>query len=180
MLEKEKRKNNKKVILLSAAVLGAFALVVGTLMIVKYCIPQNKTPSTDKESYLFVFEPSLIDSTTALGEDNSLKVNHSNGNVKCTLTIGCGESNALLGSYIDHDFLYESYGKSLNTLTLNVGFTNPEVVSDYSDLEYVVYIGSKDNHQILSEDKYTVENSKLTYTASEDIYLYGVAVGVKI
>ena len=182
-------KSNKKPLLIVSSTLVAILIVgVTVFLLLRYCSPKKDTdpsdPGSGKITYLFNYEPTLINEGTSLQEDKSLVLENTLSNkFKATLTISCGESNAAIGPYLTHDFMYRSYGKETNTLKLSISFidvfTN-QAISDYENLEYVVYLGNSESHTALTNDKYVVENSVLTYTASETIYLYKVAVGVSI
>ena len=184
MLEKEKRKDNKQTILISSLILGLVAVIIMVLLLVRYCKPKEESPK-EKQSYLFNFEPTLVTDTTSL-HDKTLSLNVTvDSKYRCELSITSGVSNAMLGNYSIHDYMFKSYGQETNTLSISVKFKDVStdvisVVTDYEDLEYVLYLGDKDSHSIATSGYTVSEEGVLSYTSNTDIYLYKVAVGVSL
>ena len=187
MLEKDKRKNSRKTILISAVSLGLVAVIIGVLMIVRYCVPKNPNPNIKKDQ-LILYTPALIKEETSL-KDGELKLEGKDGDNKyfCVLSINNDGGNAQIPPYSNPTYLYRSYGHNPNQVVMSVTFytitesgTRGSVYTDYEDLAYIVYVGNSESHSLLPESSYSVNNGILTYTSDADIFVYSVDVTVKI
>lgn len=188
MPELEEKRNHKS-LWISLIVTSLLALIIGVLLLVRYCAPtSNNNESKNRNSYLFNYSPSLISEEVGL-IDNSLSLSLSSGDHKyiAEVNIASGNSNILLGSYLTHDYLIKSYGRSNNTLVVSINFYidnnghKGDVVTDYEDLSFIIYLGEDDNHkQFLEASKYNVSNNEMRYVTSGDIYLQDVGVSISL
>lgn len=174
------KKNKKQLVIVSSTLVGILLVAASALLIVKYCAPKNSDPQG--QSYLAYYEPNLITETTSI-KNKSLKLDvNLSTNIQSSLTI-TSSSQAMIAPYQTHSYLFRSYGDMNNTVTMSIVFIDldkQESITDYSDLEYIVYVGNKDDNSLLPTDQYQVNDGVLTYSSSSDIFIYKVAVGVKI
>lgn len=180
MNDAEEKKILTKYVLTSLFALLMMSLIafIAILMIALSRPVASPNTDTNKKSYKFDLTTNVLDSTSGLdANDNFVYVSPKEDVYYISVTFASNE-NAGIGSYVDKDYLFHSYGGTINELTITFEIFDKETeqpFNNYSDLSISISQGNKANNYPLYN--YQLNDNVITYSSSEEIYVYSLSVG---
>lgn len=164
------------------AVFIAVLIIIIAVLIIAFNRPiLSPNGDSNKKQYQFDITTNVLDSSSSLDSgDNYVYQSDKEGDYYISVKFSSNE-NAGIGSYIDKDYLFHSYGGLTNTLTITFDVfnsKNEELVNNYTDLSISIFQGNKDDNGPLSD--YQLNNNVISYSSSEEIYIYSISIGFKI
>ena len=137
-----------------------------------------------KKHIKYTYTPNLIKDTTTLESDGSLILSDETDTYKVTVNFKNKTGSGGLGSYATHNHIYEVYGANPNTLNISVSLfdtSKGQVVDKVSNVTYDIYLGEDGDHlSHLDSSKYTITDNVLSYSDTNDIYIYTLTVDMDI
>lgn len=171
-----KKKTLKIVLIISSIVL----VIILALLIVLLWFNNNKPNTSNKVKYNNSYDASLLTDTSSL-KNKSFTINGTTNDDKYVVSVimNTTTSNASIGSYTEHDYLYSIYDGIPNNeliLTLKVKEDNSDISDKISDITFTIYLGDKDSYNPITLDMANENNKSSIYTSNEDISIYRIDV----
>ena len=176
--DNQKRQN----IIRTMVIISCTLLVVLLILLLVFLILRNQQQNDqNKKKYTSSFTSSLVSDTSSLDNKSFTVTSPTDDNAYLvSVMMNTTTSNASLGNYETHNYLYSIYGGSPNnvlTLTLNVKDSNNSNVSNkISDIEFTIELGDKDSHSPITLDKADESTKAATYSSSNEIKIYSISV----
>ena len=185
--EEENRKRKWKYIIFFSTI----GLIIIALAIVILILTNKKATPTYAE-YSFSYSANDINSSTSLvNRDLNLEKVSEDNAYKGLLTFSTSSrSNAFIGDYETHDYLYKLSGKNPNVLTIHMRLSSNDehhidhLISDYSTI--VLFEGDVHDKKQIDPSSLTIylsdENRQLNvvYSSANDISIYSISYTLKI
>ena len=182
--EYDVKKNVAKYVLTSLLAMLLMSLI-GFIAILIIALTRPKVSpigdNSNKKSYRFdLTTTNVLDSSSSLDSDDNFiyqspKDDNSDYYISVKFT---SNENAGIGSYVDKDYLFHSYGGTTNELTITFNIFEKETeqeFKDYSELSISIYLGNKDDNYPLYN--YQINDNVISYSSSEEIYVYSLSIG---
>ena len=171
---KDREKKNKKIAII--VIISSIALVILIVLLVILLILRNQqNPNNNKVKYQVTYDTSLVTNSTSLdGKGVSFTVTSGDDKYDVSIRLDTTTSNASIGSYVDKDYMYTIYDANPNKLDMSLLVKDKESnsnVTSISDIKYTLYLGDKNDYQILS-----LESNASTYSSEYEISIYKLDV----
>ena len=176
--DNQKRQN----IIRTMVIISCTLLVVLLILLLVILILRNQQQNNqNNKKYTSIFTSSLVSDTSSLDNKSFTVTSPTDDNTYLvSVVMNTTTSNASLGNYETHNYIYSIYGGSPNnvlTLTLNVkDSNNNNVSSKISDIEFTIELGDKDSHSSITLDKADETTKTATYSSSNEIKIYSISV----
>lgn len=172
---KEREKKNKKIT--TIVIITSILLVIFVILLIVLLLLRNKQDqNNNKVKYQISYDTTLVTDITSLDSKSvSFTVTSGDNKYDVTVKLNTTNSNASIGSYMEHDYLYSIYDGHPNTLDISLQIyskENPSIkITTISDIKYTLYLGDKDEYHPLSLDINTS-----TYSSDNLISIYKLDV----
>ena len=157
-------------------------LVVLLILLLVFLILKNQQNNQNKKQYTSIFDASLVTDASSLDNKSFTVSSPTNDDAYLvSVVMNTTTSNASLGNFATHDYLYSIYdGNPNNVLTLTLlvkdNSNNTSVSDKLSDIVFTIELGDKDNHSPITLDKADDNTRTATYSSTNDIKIYSISV----
>ena len=158
-------------------ILLIFLIILLILLLLKN---KHNDADNNKRKITSSFDTSLLTDTSSLDNKSFTLTTSFNDEYYVSVVMNTTTSNASIGSYTSHDYLYSIYDGNPNnelTLTLKVSDNeNNDISNTVSDIVFTIELGDKDSHTPITLDKANENNKTTTYISNNTITIYSITV----
>ena len=171
----------KKYFIRTMVIISCALLVVLLIFLLVFLILKNQQNGQNKKKYTSSFDATILTDTSSLNNKSFTITSPTSDNVYLvSVVMNTTTSNASLGNYETHNYLYSIYDGVPNnvlTLALNVkDSNNNSVPNKISDIVFTIELGDKNSHSPTTLDKADENTKTATYQSQNTITFYSISV----
>ena len=173
--DKEKKKKKITIIVVISSIL---VVILIALLVILLILRNQQNPTTNnKVKYQATYDTTLVTDTTSLDNKGvTFTVTSGDNKYDVSVKLSTTTSNADIGSYIEHNYMYSIYDGHPNILDMSLTVkdkenNNKNITNNISDITYSLYLGDKDDYSIL-----VLEKDASTYSSDNLISIYKLDV----